>query len=91
MNHELDKLSEWLCSNKLSLNLKKTHYMIFCPPRKKVLSNIEIKIDNCTIECVSQTKFLGVILDSKLSWKQHIDYVKSKIYKSRIFRSVGRN
>ena len=31
VNKELDKLSNWFCSNKLSINLEKTHFMIFKP------------------------------------------------------------
>ena len=82
MNDELSKLSGWLQSNKLSLNVKKTHYMIFTPPRNKINHTVDIKIDNSLIEKVDHTKFLGVIVDSKLSWKQHVVYIKGKIHKS---------
>ena len=34
MNVELEKLVKWLQANKLSLNVKKTHFMFFGPPRK---------------------------------------------------------
>ena len=34
MNSELVRLSEWMNVNKLSLNVKKTNYMLFCPPKK---------------------------------------------------------
>ena len=82
MNKELCQLSDWLQSNKLSLNIKKTHYMIFTPPRNKSNFNLDIKIDNCSIDRVMHTKFLGVIVDSQLSWKQHVNYIKGKIHKS---------
>ena len=34
-----------------------------------------VMIAGCCIERVNDTKFLGIIIDSKLSWKKHIDYV----------------
>ena len=41
-----------------------------------------IHICNEPIKCVSNTKFLGVIIDSKLNWAAHILYIKNKIAKS---------
>ena len=82
LNHELSLLCNWLKANKLSLNVNKTHYMIFSPTRKKIHVSINLTIDNNAIEKVKQTKFLGVILDDELTWKPHINYVKGKLYKS---------
>ena len=82
MNQELSSLLEWLNANKLSLNIKKTHFIIFSPPKTKPSYKVHLKINNIDIQCVQQTKFLGVIIDSKLSWKDHIKYIKSKICKS---------
>ena len=44
-------------------------------------NSIKLKIDNTNIKEVQSIKYLGVILDNKLSWIQHISYVKSKISK----------
>ena len=82
LNHELSLLYEWLKCNKLSLNITKTHYMVFRSPRKKCSTNLAIQIDNRVIERVVKTKFLGVILDEQLSFKQHVTYVKNKLSKS---------
>ena len=38
--------------------------------------------DNCEIDMVYKTKFLGVMIDSKLNWKDHVAMVKSKLSKS---------
>ena len=51
----------------------KTHYMIFAP-RNKIVFDVNIQINCVSIERVYCSKFLGVIIDSKLSWKNHIDY-----------------
>ena len=81
MNNELEKLLVWLKANKLCLNVKKTHYMFFSPPRKCVNSSTKLIIEGEIINQVSETKFLGVIVDSKLSWTNHINYISKKISK----------
>ena len=40
-----------------------------------------LKINNNPISRVSSIKFLGVILDEQLKWKEHVSYIKSKISK----------
>lgn len=83
MNDELEKVDQWLKANKLTLNLRKTHYMVF--HRSKIKFNnttSTIKICNEEIECVNTTKFLGVIIDNKLKWTDHIVHIKNKISKS---------
>ena len=78
MNNELKELSLWLKANKLSLNIKKTHFMIFSS-KNKPHPNICINIDGETINETAKTKFLGVIIDNKLSWKDHILYISGKL------------
>ena len=41
-----------------------------------------LKADNIVIERQKVSKFLGVLIDEKLSWKQHINDVSTKISKS---------
>ena len=57
--------------------------MLFGRKRRPVSSdNALLKIDGTAIECVSKTKFLGVIVDDKFSWSDHISVVNNKISKS---------
>ena len=70
--HELESLSEWLRSNKLSLNVSKTNFVIFNHNKVDILENIAIKIGNENIERKNSVKFIGMIIDSKLEWKEHI-------------------
>ena len=46
LNSDIDKLSIWFKANKLSLNLKKTKFMVFKPRQKRSNRNIQISIDN---------------------------------------------
>ena len=77
LNADLFRVQEWLHCNKLSLNVLKTHYMIFTP-RNKVVDDISIIIDRTKIPRVYVTKFLGVQINSHLSWKMHINYICKK-------------
>ena len=43
INTELPKIFDWLCANKLTLNLSKTKYIIF-QPRQKLNSNLHLPI-----------------------------------------------
>ena len=45
MNNELTKTVEWLNVNRLSLNVKKTHYMIFSLSRNRIVNDTDIKIN----------------------------------------------
>ena len=51
--------------------------MIFS--RKKSNHQLDLQIDNLTIDETSTTKFLGVYIDNKLNWKTHISYVGGKL------------
>jgi len=81
-NTEIHKISEWLNINKLSLNIKKTHFILFHFRQKKITLDLKLKIDDCEIEQATFTKFLGVILQENLSWKNHISILSNKIYKN---------
>ena len=64
-----EKNQQWLCANKLSLNVMKTHYMVLTSKNKSV-PDIDIWITNVCIERVYATKFPGILIDSQLNWKQ---------------------
>ena len=81
-NAELDKVYQWLIQNRLSLNVKKSKYIIFNKTKTKILYNIALTINNKPIERVKQFKFLGYHLDETLSWKVHICEIASKIAKN---------
>ena len=78
INDELCRISAWLKVNKLSLNIKKTHYMIFTT-KNLYTCTISLNIDGHPITEVSKTKFLGVIIDNKLKWNEHITFIGHKI------------
>ena len=80
ISRELNKLHVWLSVNKLSLNVDKTNYILF--GNRKNIDNVCISINNSIITRVRATKFLGVIIDEKLTWENHISLVRSKLAKT---------
>ena len=81
INEELQEIAFWLKVNKLSLNIKKTHYMLFTSNRK-AKPDIAISIEGYPIDEVSYTKFLGVYIDNRLNWKKHISVISGKVSKA---------
>ena len=71
LNKELKKF--WLQANKLTINMKKTHYMVFHRSRIKHKYTHEVQIKGNIINHVCNTKFFGIIIDSKLNWADHIN------------------
>ena len=57
VNNELSKLNEWFSINKLSLNVKKTNFMVF--GNKHINEALKVRINNEDIVKVSETKFFG--------------------------------
>ena len=90
INNELNKLSAWFNKNKLLLNVDKTNFIIFHPPRRIIPNNIPlIKINNIEIAQKSSTKFLGITINQNLNWKEHTDQIANKLAKNlNIIRHV---
>ena len=49
LNEELDKVNQWLQSNRLSLNIDKTNFVIFHPPQRKT-QPVSLKISDRPVE-----------------------------------------
>ena len=77
---ELSKVLDWLLANKLIINLSKTHSMLFT--NKRGDRKITIRANNHNLEQKRECKFLGVIVDDRITWKAHINHISSKISKS---------
>ena len=84
IDNELVRVSDWLNANKLTLNANKSNFVIFLPHQRKMDHSVNILMfDNSNhiltcLECKDHVKYLGVLLDSHLSWKYHIDNVALK-------------
>ena len=90
MNRELKKVKKWLDANHLASNIDKTNFVIFHSLHVKVPEPIVIRF--CRKKIQRENKFLGILLDSNLSWKYHINELLKKLsrtigmfYKIRCF------
>ena len=81
INCELVKVKDWLNANKLTLNVSKSNFFIFLSYKKKVNHNLKISINDVALEQKQNTKYLGIITDSNLNWKNHVHQISAKVSK----------
>ena len=81
INCELVKVKDWLNANKLTLNVSKSIFVIFHSHKKKVNHNLKISINDVALEQKQNTKYLGIIMDSNLNWKNHVHQISAKVSK----------
>ena len=81
LTDNLSNLADWFMCNKLSLNLDKCKVMVFGNrhPQGRI-SNVHVQYENTVLEQVQSFKYLGIVLDSTLSFNEHIHYLKGKLY-----------
>lgn len=80
MNEDLERLNQWLKLNKLKLNVSKTKVMVLGNASMKSPVNAII-MDGEVLGIEREFKYLGVMLDEKLSFKANVDYVCKKVAK----------
>lgn len=76
MKKDLENLCDWLKANKLKTNASKTKCMVINSDYR-----VNLEIENTRIEQVNEIKYLGIKLDNKLNFKNHIQYTIGKISK----------
>ena len=64
---------------KLSLNISKTHHVLFSKNKNVKSDTHVLKLDNTIINRVKCVKFLGLLIDENLNWHEHIDSCRSNI------------
>ena len=80
LNTDLALLYEWLCANRLSLDASKTEFIVFQPLCHKANhERLILKLHHSKLFEASKIKYLGLILDNKLSWKWHIAELSKKL------------
>ena len=83
LNKELQLVSEWVARNKLALNISKTKSIVLGTKHSlNPKTQLNLVINNVEITQVEVTKLLGVTLDCKLSWSEHVDTTVAKMGRS---------
>ena len=78
VNKELKKLSLWLNANRLALNISKTNFVIFAA-KNKPLKNVTLLLNNKAFAQKDHVKYLGILIDSQLTFQAHSTSVSKKI------------
>lgn len=78
MQHDLDTLETYFSKNLLSINTKKTKFIIF-GKANNINEEIVLNHKGSTINKVDEITYLGLKINNKLNWVSHIDYLKNKI------------
>ena len=81
LTSELSNLNCWLRANRLSLNVAKTELMIIGSRQRlnTQCDEVDIRIDDEMIKRVDRTKSLGLTIDDRLSWSNHVDEICRKV------------
>lgn len=80
IHQTLNDIIKWLDTNKLKINISKTNLLSFKTWKSKTVQ-LNVSYKSNMIEQVHSTRFLGVILDEHLTWKNHIDSICKKVNK----------
>ena len=79
LNVELEKVSQWLYANKLSLNIEKTSFVVFYSPQRRLAHELNLSISSMSVKSVNQVKYIGLIFDSNLNWKPYLHELSKKV------------
>ena len=81
MNFDMNLIQSWLTANKLTLNVKKTKYMLIGSKFKlsQIHNDFTVKVHNTPPDRVTKHKTLGVHIDESVNWRPHINATSKKI------------
>ncbi len=82
LNLALDRAGRWFNDHKLSLNITKTKHMVISTTHKLNTTTVitPVSLNGDKVEIVSEFKYLGLLLDNRLSFKAHVSYLSRKVY-----------
>ena len=78
----MEQITKWFQANKLSLNVEKIFFIVLGGNKKYCKDLCKVIINETEITQVTSVKFLGVLVDEKINWKEHINLVCNKMARS---------
>jgi len=70
----MSKITAWSRNNKINFNEDKSKVMIISRRKRKKNKEINIYLNNKPLQQVSTMKYLGIVIDSKFKFSEHISY-----------------
>ncbi|XP_067118869.1 uncharacterized protein [Centruroides vittatus] len=90
-NNVLLKISEWCQNVKLNINYNKCRVVVF-PKANPLKKGPSIRINNTKIKNATSVKYLGIVLDQKLNWTEHVHHIYEKAVKTaQALKTISRN
>ena len=89
VNQNLEIFHSWSIANRLTLNVSKTNFMLFT--NRPVNVGVSVRLGQSALECRESVKFLGVHIDQKLNFKDHIKYICNRVSKATGILYVMKN
>ena len=81
---DLNRLVDWFKANKLTLNLDKTVCVLFSNQSKP--QKVTLEIGTYRLQSSDIVKFLGVLIDNKLNWNKHINFLIAKFKQNLLLK-----
>ena len=79
LSKDLKSLSRWITNSKMLINVKKSSVMWFSVRPLGSVTLPSIYVDGHLLECVDTQKYLGLHIDSRLSWRNHVANICKKM------------
>jgi hypothetical protein len=80
-NIEIRKISNWAKENKITFNKQKSKVMVISRRKRRENEDVSIYLNNKFLEQVKTIKYLGIIIESKLKFREHLIYTSTKCSK----------
>ena len=78
-SNELQRVHSWLKAKRLSLNVKKSKYMLFCKQKRTEIRELNLRISNGAIQSVNDFNLLCLHINSKLNWNTHTNVISKRM------------
>jgi len=75
----MNKKSVWAKNNKINFNEQKSKVMVISGRKRKENKEISVYMNNKLVEQVEKIKYLAIIIDSKLNFREHVMYVSASV------------
>jgi hypothetical protein len=75
MNSDLEKIRTWMTRNKLAVNARKSNFITF---GNTETPDLNIKFGDDSLNFVPKVKYLGVLIDQRLNFGEHVDFIVKK-------------